>query len=168
MKEKLVLWGVLLASGIASLEEYNAFLDDLFLENSEDELLLALEICSQNKKDTVARLLAIEPLDRESFARQLFADLEARYRREDRTLEQWNDMMQRVWKVLPDWQYEDPFYQLSYVGDEAEFRGEKDVREAYERMFRAVRSGEWIANTELFDEQEKLNFWQRLWRKLRR
>lgn len=25
MKEKLVLWGVLLAAGLASLEEYNAF-----------------------------------------------------------------------------------------------------------------------------------------------
>ena len=54
--ESLFAYSYLWAFGFSSLHEYNRHLDELFLANPNDERLLELEECSNNCKDTFARL----------------------------------------------------------------------------------------------------------------
>ena len=136
MREQLAFYGVLLASGLCSLEEYNAFLHELFLASPENELLLELEMCSSCEKDTVAKLLALRSLDRDAFAVILFSWLEELYRRNDRSLREFGALLYRVWQKLPDFEYDQPFHQLNYIADDLEWRGEAAVRGEIERMFR--------------------------------
>jgi len=160
MVEKVYTLVVLLQTNIITAEEYNASLDELFLENLDNKLLLELQCFSKNINDT--RSIITEyiyqnnyVLDYNVFGRALFKNLSELYksnvrhvhrfrlRRNRMSIEKFARKMHRVWNFLPgEIQSVEPFWALSYAYNLL-YCGEKQTRQLYERAF----SYDW--NTEI-------------------
>lgn len=58
MKGTLYGWGLLLALGLADYGEFSRALDEMYLQNSEDARLNALE-SAQGEKDAILQMLSL-------------------------------------------------------------------------------------------------------------
>lgn len=83
--ECLFAYSYLWAWGLCSMQEYNVHLDRLFSETPNNKILLELEECSNNYKETFARLkryfeYETNTFDSYIFGKTLFNGLEIVYK----------------------------------------------------------------------------------------
>lgn len=143
--EILFAYSCLWAYGFCSAQEYNIHLDAQFSESPDNDMLLELEYCSGNCKNTFARLNRYFEYETDSFSsyifgRTLFQGLEAAYRAAYRSetfnITDFSKRCDNLWGLLPEnIMHDDPFIILSEVYDMLSWGGENESRSLYEEAF---------------------------------
>jgi len=139
--ECLFAYSYLWAWGFCSMQEYNVHLDMKFSESPNDDVLLGLEECSDNYKDTFARLnryfeYETNSFDYYIFGKTLFEGLKIAYKSEDYNIFEFASKCYKLWKLLPkDLSNEEPFFILCYADDPLSWGDEKQTRTLYEQAF---------------------------------
>lgn len=134
--EELLVYALLLYEGFLLEEEYQEFLDDLFVKNPADEALLELEFMSGNLKESIIYIRThfdYNNFDHEIFGQMLMKKIRTYYDTAD--LKQFAEKMYSLWESLPgNIQEEEPFFILSYADDPLSWGDEGQTRELYEYM----------------------------------
>lgn len=132
--EELIVYAVLCSIGYCKYDEYIEKLDQLFLQNPQDEVLLDLE--GRAYKDAMLHLCYLfneMQLDIDKFSRKLMSKLKGIYIDEN-NLAEFGKRMYQLWQYLPkEISEEEPFYILSYADDPLSWGDEKQCRELYEK-----------------------------------
>lgn len=128
------MYAVLCSIGYKRYDEYQEKLDQLFLQNPQDEVLLDLE--ERNYKDAMLHLCYLlneRQLDIVRFSKKLMSILKDIYVAEN-NLEDFGKRMCQLWQYLPsELSVEEPFHILSYADDPLSWGDEKQCRELYEK-----------------------------------
>lgn len=134
---ELLAYAVLLCEGIVSDKVFNDRLDEIFLRDPKDEMLLELE-CMENAEKAAASLRArfdYGKLDKALFGRAVMKELNE-YHRICGTTERFGKKMYLLWESLPGCvQDEEPFSILTYADDPLFWGDERQSREIYEKAF---------------------------------
>lgn len=139
--ECLFAYSYLWVWGFFSAEEYNAALDKMFSEAPDKELLLELEECSSQYKDTFARLQShfaheTNTFNSDKFGKTLFKGLEAVYNSDVYSISEFARRCHALWKMLPEYlSREEPFFVLYYADEPLSWGDEKQTRKLYEKAF---------------------------------
>lgn len=135
--EELYVYALLMSVGFEFEDEYQSRLDEIFMEDTSNELLVDLEWKSSNKKETVLYLLnhmENNDFNVEVFGKIFISKLKRIYDKME--LRQFSENMYRVWGNLPTSIAEEkPFWILSYADDPLSWGDEKQTRELYEEFF---------------------------------
>lgn len=140
--ECLFAYSYLWAWGFCSMQEYNVHLERLFSETPNNKILLELEECSNNYKETFARLkryfeYETNTFDSYIFGKTLFNGLEIVYKSDVYTIAEFGKICYQLWNLLPGFLVqEQPFRTLSYADDPLSWGDEKQSRIMYEEAFR--------------------------------
>lgn len=140
--EELFAYSYLWAYGFCDKNEYNDLLDKKFLMNPTNELLLDLEGCSNNYKETFAILYGffnngLNNIDSYLFGRVLFDGLEKIYNSNVLTICEFANTTYQIWNLLPESiSLEYPFSALCYADDPLSWGDELRTRNIYEDVFR--------------------------------
>ena len=124
------------------MQEYNVHLDRLFSETPNNKILLELEECSNNYKETFARLkryfeYETNAFDLYIFGKTLFNGLEIVYKSDVYTIAEFGKICYQLWNLLPGFLVqEQPFRTLSYADDPLSWGDEKQSRIMHEEAFR--------------------------------
>ena len=124
------------------MQEYIVHLDRLFSETPNNKILLELEECSNNYKETFARLIRYfeyetNTFDSYIFGKTLFNGLEIVYKSDVYTIAEFGKICYQLWNLLPGFLVqEQPFRTLSYADDPLSWGDEKQSRIMYEEAFR--------------------------------
>jgi len=140
MREQLFAYALFLYTGLMTLDEYNTYLDDLFLAEPDNDLLLELEYCSGNSEKTIQIITEGYQEDIEfntvAFGELIAKRLETVYFRPGTDLREYGDKVYRLWQKLPsDLQMKEPFAILSYADDPLSYGDEERSREMYQEFF---------------------------------
>ncbi|MDE6763306.1 MAG: hypothetical protein K2J73_06475 [Oscillospiraceae bacterium] len=134
---ELLAYAILLCEGIVSDDVFNRRLDEIFLENPNDEVLLELE-CMENAEKAAASVRArfdYSNLDKERFGRAMMKEL-SEYCRSCGITERFGKKMYLLWESLPGCvQDEEPFSIFTYADDPLSWGDERQSREIYEKAF---------------------------------
>lgn len=137
MQEELLVYAILLYNGIAVTEDsYQKRLDELFLQNPQDEMLLDLEWETDIKKALIyiGTHTDYQNLNHEAFGMILMDRLKAYYNKCS-NIEEFVSKMYNLWESLPgNIQDREPFWTLAYADDPLSWGDEKQTRSIYERM----------------------------------
>lgn len=138
--EKLVALCYVWAFGLGTKEDYFKELDRLFLENSEDDLLLELEGLGNDPAAAWARLGRLaDRININLFGKELFLALENVYKADVFSLAEFGRRCYKLWCALPyrPFQYEhtEPFSTLTYADDPLSYGDEGQSRGLYEAAF---------------------------------
>lgn len=139
--ECLFAYTYLWAWGFCSMQEYNLYLDNMFSETPGNELLLELEECSDNYKNTFARLkryfeYEANTFDTDKFGKFLFKGLEKAYHSDAYDIVEFGSRCYQLWKLLPGFiDHEQPFYVLCYANDPLSWGDEEQTRTLYRDAF---------------------------------
>lgn len=139
--ETLYAYAYLWVFGLSTKEAYNKRLDNLFLADSNDEMLLELEGCSDDRQNTLACLhrhftYEAKEFDAVLFGKTLFSGLEIAYQSDQMQLSEFGRKCYQMWNELPyDICMEEPVYRLSYADDCLSYGDERQARELYESVF---------------------------------
>lgn len=132
--DELIMYAVLCSIGYEKYDEYREKLDQLFLQNPQDEVLLDLE--GRSYKDAMLHLYYLfndSQLDVVQFGKKLMNKLKDIYVAEN-SLEDFGKRMYQLWQCLPnELSEEEPFHILSYADDPLSWGDEKQCRELYEK-----------------------------------
>ena len=131
--EELFVYSLLCDVGYEKYDEYREVLDNLFLWNPDDEVLLDLE--GIDYKDAMLHLYQLMnelSFDTIEFGNHLMSTLKPIYEESDIVV--FGKKMFDLWKLLPDKiNSEEPFHTLSYADDCLSDGDEIQCRELYER-----------------------------------
>jgi len=136
--EELMAYAYLYREGLMSGEEWREKLDQLFLENPEDDLLLELEWESRSVKETTARVWSYwgahaSEFSADTFGRILMSCLKKLYQQEGMDIRYFAGRMYDLWEGLPPWlQDVQPFWTLCYADDPLSWGDEAQTRELYQ------------------------------------
>lgn len=139
--ECLLAYAYLCGLGFCSAQEYRVHLDKMFLNTPDDELLLELEECSGNYKETFARLkryfeYEANSFDDNKFGKILFHGLEAAYKSDVYTMAEFGSRCYELYQMLPGFlEQKQPFWILSYADDPLSWGDEEQSRTLYEKAF---------------------------------
>lgn len=139
--EYLFAYSYLWAWGFCSMQEYNIHLDSMFSETPNDEVLLELEECSDNCKNTFARLKRFfeyetNTFDSDTFGKILFKGLETAYNSDIYDIAEFGRICYKLWNLLPGFLgHEQPYYVLCYADDPLSWGDEEQTRTLYEDAF---------------------------------
>ncbi len=140
---ELLLWYI----GFYASDRYEALLDEKFLNDSENELYLALERCSSNLLNSMERFkryweYEAPAFDHDLFGRRLFASLKLVYDLNCFVLSDFAKRCCKLWHILPSAVIEsEPFHTLIYADEPLSWGNEAQVRELYDRAFRYYTKG---------------------------
>lgn len=139
--EKLYAYAYLWALDFVTEQQYNDYLDRLFLESSYNELLAELELCSGSYNKSLGvfhgyLLRTNEKFDISTFGKFLFAEMKKAYADNRFDIETFINKCCWLYRNLPDIidVYDYPFFYLNYIDDTYEFNGEIDARKQIEQM----------------------------------
>lgn len=138
MVERLLSYAILLICGLSSLDKYNEYLDGIFLQYPDNDLLLELECCSSDAKTTVATIQKYSAefeneLDYDIFGASLFRELKLAY--EEMDIKNFAKIAYLIWGLLPNCiEQVEPFWTLCYADDPLSWGDERQTRELYENM----------------------------------
>lgn len=138
MMEELLVYAILLYEGIITKESFQKKIDELFLEDYENEILLNLEC----EKDINHAIVYIgENVDYNNFNYDEFGKILMKFLKEYyincSNIEEFASHMYSLWKILPgNMQDKEPFHILSYADEPLSWGDEKQSREIYEDMFK--------------------------------
>lgn len=139
--ESLFAYSYLWAWGFCSMQKYNACLDKMFSDAPDNEVLLELEECSDNCKNTFARLRRFfeyetNSFDSDKFGKTLFHGLEVAYKSKVYSINEFGSRCYELWNTLPGFlDKQQPFWTLSYADDPLSWGDEKQSRTLYEEAF---------------------------------
>lgn len=132
--EELLAYAILYCEGFEVESLYQSKLDELFLENSEDALLLELEFLSGNMKESALRLrsfLVMQEFNADAFGTALMRALKKQY--EELELKEFSKCTYSLWSKLPEGiQHVQPFWTLCYAEEPLSWGDEKQSRELFE------------------------------------
>lgn len=132
--EELLAYALLLYKGFPLEDEYQKRLDDLFIKNPTDDVLLELEFISNNLKESIIYLrthFGYNHFCYEIFGQVLMQKLKIYY--DNTELKQFSYKVYSLWKNLPrNIQNEEPFSMLSYADDPLSYGDEIQTRKLYE------------------------------------
>ena len=135
--EELLVYAILFCEGIIVTEDlYQKRLDELFLKNLDDEMLLDLEWETDIKKAVtyIKTHVNYQDINREAFGMALMEKLKEYYDN-CADIEEFAGAMYGLWESLPgNIQKEEPFWTLSYADDPLSWGDEKQTRLIYEKM----------------------------------
>ena len=134
--EKLLVYVLLLYEELVTENEYNKWLDELFLNTPENDDLLYLEGETDIKKAIiyVRTHIDYQNLDLEWFGRILMSKLERIYVNCS-DIKYFADRMYSLWESLPgNIQNIEPFWALCYADEPLSWGDEKQTRNIYENM----------------------------------
>ena len=135
--EELLAYAFLYCEDIIVTEDlYQKRLDELFLKNLDNEMLLDLEWETDIKKAVtyIKTHVNYQDINREAFGMALMEKLKEYYDNcED--IKEFAGRMYGLWESLPgNIQNEEPFWTLSYADDPLSWGDEKQTRLIYEKM----------------------------------
>ena len=140
MFEKLLAYAFLLDAGIVPRSDYGEYLDSVFIETPDNEMLLELEWCVSDiqKSISIIRQQCYEnSIDYDIFGRFLFSKLEEAYFLNGMDIEIFGEKSYAIWQHLPEEiHHSEPFWTLCYADDPLSWGDEKQTREIYEKAFR--------------------------------
>lgn len=133
--EELLVYAILICEGFALEDEFQSCLDEMFINNPNNNVLLELE-CMNNIKNQVVYIRVnfdYNNINIESFGKTLMKKLRILYYSTDLTY--FASKMYQVWKSLPD-NIQDikPFQTLVYGDDLLSFNGKKQTKAIIEKM----------------------------------
>lgn len=134
--DELIVYAILCSIGYESYDEYRKKLDQLFLQNPQNEVLLDLE--GRNYKDAMLHLVHLfdeRQLDTNMvlFGKKLMDRIRDIYDTEN-NLERFGKRMYQLWQYLPsELSEKEPFDILCYADDPLSWGDEKQCRELYEK-----------------------------------
>ena len=135
--EELLAYAILFCEGIIVTEDlYQKRLDELFLKNLDDEMLLDLEWETDIIKAVtyIKTNVNYQDINREAFGKALMEKLKEYYDN-CADIEEFAGTMYGLWESLPgNIQKEEPFWTLSYADDPLSWGDEKQTRLIYEKM----------------------------------
>lgn len=142
MVERLLSYAILLKCEFITLDKYNEYLCDIFLQHTDNDLLLELQWCSTDSKKTIDTILEYSretEIDYNVFGRFLIDELKAVYKEMD--INSFATKAYSVWNLLPkSIENIEPFWTLCYADDPLSWGDEKQTRELYENMFKYYES----------------------------
>ena len=139
--ERLLCKALLWKAGLITCEAYNETLNELFLKNTEDDLLLELEsytLDSDTSYNVLHRYWEYECKDfsADVFGKYLLDELKAVYQSNAFPLKVYGKKCFRVWRCLPDeLQMKEPFHILSYADDPLSWGDESASKKIFEELF---------------------------------
>ena len=139
--ENLICKSLLWKMGFANAEDYNTTLNKMFLENSNNDLLLELESCSSDRNTTFDILqrywkYECEDFSVDNFGKCLLEDLKTVYFSNSFTITEYGKKCYSLWQQLPNEMHtKEPFHILSYADDPLSWNDEAQTRKLYEDMF---------------------------------
>ena len=139
--ENLICKSLLWKMGFANAEDYNTTLDKMFLENSNNDLLLKLESCSSDCNTTFDILqrywkYECEDFSVDNFGKCLLEELKTVYFSNSFTITEYGKKCHSLWQQLPNEMHtKEPFHILSYADDPLSWNDEAQTRKLYEDMF---------------------------------
>jgi hypothetical protein len=144
MVERLLSYAILLKCELITLGKYNGYLNDIFLQFTDNDLLLELQWCSTNTEKTIDTIFDYSreaEIDYDVFGRFLIDELEAVYKEMD--INNFATKAYSVWNLLPkSIENMEPFWTLCYADDPLSWGDEKQTRELYEKMFKYYESND--------------------------
>ena len=141
MFEKIYAYVLLLQANIVTIEEYNNYLNALFLEDSKNELLLELELVSNDLSDTLtiindAFYKRKALLNSDVFGSVLFEKIKRLYEKNTLKIEDFGCKANFIWNLIPgEICRTEPFWTLCYADDCLSYGDEAQARRLYERAF---------------------------------
>lgn len=134
--EDLYIFALLLNEEIIPEESYFKRLDELFLGNPKNEILLNLE---WETNISEAMLYIKSQIDGKIFNDELFGTILMEkikmYYENNPNIKIFADKMYLLWKSLPETlQRKEPFFALCYADDPLSWGDEEQTRELYEHM----------------------------------
>ena len=139
--ENLICKSLLWKMGFANGEDYNTTLDKMFLENSNNDLLLELESCSSDCNTTFDILqrywkYECEDFSVDNFGKCLLEELKTVYFSNSFTITEYGKKCYSLWQQLPNEMHtKEPFHILSYADDPLSRNDEAQTSKLYEDMF---------------------------------
>ena len=127
--------------GLNTGEDYNQTLDEMFLFNSNNDILFELECCSSDRDatlDTLQRFWIYEcdTFSVKTFGTCLLEDLKTIYFSNIFPIENFAKMCYSLWHHLPsELKTIEPFHTLSYADDPLSWDDEAQTRKIYEELF---------------------------------
>ena len=134
---KSLLWKMELSNG----EDYNTTLDKMFLENSNNDLLLELESCSSDSDATFDILqrywkYKCGDFSVDDFGKCLLEDLKTVYFSNAFIIAEFGKRCYQLWQQLPSEMHtKEPFHTLSYANEPLSWNDEEQTRKLYEDLF---------------------------------
>lgn len=133
--EKLAALCCLWISGFCEKADYERELDDMFLKDPENDLLLELEGLGCDRAAAWTRIYP--PTNVDEFGKELFAALEKIYNENRFSLAEFGELCHDMWRELSaGFRNDEPFYSLSYaylpLGD---YGDEEQTREFFQKAF---------------------------------
>ena len=139
MTEELLVYAILLESGLTSNDEYNEYLDRTFMENPDNSLLFELEVCFKDINKIIHTIWDYfynneSSFDYNRFGKFLTEKLEIIYNVMD--IQPFSDKMYFIWRLLPDKMQENELFEnLRYADELLLWTEEKQLREYYKKLF---------------------------------
>ena len=134
--EELLVYAIFLCEKLATQDDYDKRLDELFLDNPENDDLLYLEWETDIKKAILYIRTHIDynRLDLERFGRVFMDRLNGIYAHSP-DIRAFADRMYSLWEGLPgNIQKAEPFWTLSYADEPLSWGDEEQTRSIYEHM----------------------------------
>lgn len=120
--------------GLISIEEYNQWLNEIFLnDKSDNEIILELEFCSYDINKTIDTLNLylydeLPKLNYNIIGKMIVEKFEEKYYENTDNLEELTYKLYKFWKCLPqDILYQEPFLTMCYIDDLWDYPGEDEV-----------------------------------------
>ena len=136
--EELLVYALLLDVGYST--DYDEYLNTLFLEMPDNELLLELQWCSSDTHETIIMIREFCygcDVNYDVFGRFLFSKLEKIYRQDSIDIKTFGKKSYEIWTQLPEAiDLEEPFGILNYAADPLSWGDEEQTRKLYEKVFR--------------------------------
>ncbi len=139
MNEILLCYGLLLNNGLISIEKYNEYLDAIFLNNYNNDLLLELQFHCFDLRTTVRLIyenLNCAEIDVKTMGVLLLNELKNIYLENLIDIKEFGERTYSLWTELPlHIGQEEPLHTLCYANDPLYWSDEEQTRDIYEKLF---------------------------------
>ena len=139
--ERLICKSLLWKIGLTMGDDYNKTLDEMFLANSDNDMLLELESCSSDCDatfDILQRFWKYECNDFsvDTFGKCLLEDLIIIYFSNIFSIEDYAKKCSSLWQHFPnEVNTIEPFHTLSYADEPLSWNDENQTQKLYEELF---------------------------------
>ena len=139
--ERLICKSLLWKTGLTDGVDYSRTLDEIFLFDTSNDMLLELESCSYDYDaafDILQRFWKYEckEFSVDEFGKTLLEDLRAIYNSNIFSIQDYGRKCYSLWQLLPnELHMEEPFHVLSYADDPLSWGDESQTRKIYEELF---------------------------------
>ena len=139
MLEALLAYIILSEVNITNFSEYEEYLNELFMDEPSDGLLLDLIWCSSSASKSKKLILDYfnkHNINYNDFGKFLMQRIEAIYHEENLDLQAFSSKIKLLWGILPEEILQaEPFWSMSYVGEPLSWGDVKQTQALYDKMF---------------------------------